>query len=133
MCLLKRRRVPPEKALKHALRQQTGTCPACRGDLSEHGYWDLASAIVGSAEAEHVAVLAAAGDWGGAGHYHSPNALADIVVWRAIRCPKGAMALRELLLPIEIWSEDRPLGGRVLRPEERSLLAELVGNDWQPF
>ncbi len=122
-----------EKALRAGARNPVGKCPICQKPLDAHFYWDVASVEAGTPEADTASGFVRNARWADAARYQAANAQAEIRVWRAIRCPTSGLALVQLLLTFEMWTDDLIEAAARLSPAAADDLLAYVADRWRPF
>lgn len=122
-----------QKQLQDAIRKSVGRCEICSGDLDDHYYLDIGSATIGSPQEKNLAKEVESYNWTEASSYQNANALQDVRVWRAIRCPAGRVAVFPVVLAYDIWDEDETDRPIVLNEAESERFMTIVGNRWKPL
>lgn len=118
---------------KRALEMTLGACDLCHDTVAGHDVAVLGSAVrteSGSAEAALDAAVSQR-DWLGAARWCEFRGDADEVVYYAIRCPaSGAIGLKRVLSPAEMWANDKVTSSEVLDPEASSQLLSISSLEW---
>jgi hypothetical protein len=120
-----------KKRLQEAIRKSVRQCAVCVYSLDNHYYWDIGSAVVGSQEENELTREVEGHNWMDASSYQNANAVRDVRVWRATRCPVRRIAIFPVLLAFDIWDEDETGLPVVLNTAESERLMAFVGHRWK--
>ena len=107
-------------------------CPACELGLATHCFSDLGSAPAGSDEASELSRLIELGCWKDAGRFGAANHLADIEVWRVLKCSGRSlsMSMMQAVLAFGLWTDDICLKIAPIGTTEAQELERLIAGAW---
>ncbi|HEV7570732.1 MAG TPA: hypothetical protein VGQ21_04460 [Thermoanaerobaculia bacterium] len=110
-----------------------GTCVLCASQPFAHATWMLGMAVA-SREPNRVSELeqlVAQCDWDRASMIREFEGNEDEVEYVVIRCPTNdQVALKKILSPAELWSNDYMLEDILLTPDDQHRLDALANSKW---
>jgi len=104
-------------------------CGHCGHSIENHPQRDIASAVIASPEHDQAASLVSVREWEAAARHQAANEIADIRVWRAVRCNDGRVGVVSMVIPIEMWADNYYEDVLILTPRDGAELARFVNLD----